>query len=59
MKSILGDIWEIRRSRLAGTPAVPWILNLCTKHASPLTQIFIGGPFSKPVLVLSDFEEVR
>lgn len=58
-KRILGDIREIRRSRLSGTPAVPWILNLCSKHASPLVQIFIGGLCSKPTLVLADFEEVR
>ncbi|KAH8888496.1 cytochrome P450 [Thozetella sp. PMI_491] len=56
LRSIFGDVPEIRRNRLGGLKPAIWISELGRRHGSPLVQIFIR-PFSKPILVLSDYDE--
>ncbi|RYP91192.1 hypothetical protein DL770_002669 [Monosporascus sp. CRB-9-2] len=58
LKTILGDGAEIRKIRGAGGSARKWFGQQTTRHMSPLVQAFLA-PFTKPVLILSDFREAQ
>jgi hypothetical protein len=51
---ILGDLTE----GLQQASFIRWVIEQPIKHQSPITQLFLG-PFSKPVLLVSDFEETE
>ncbi|RYP80400.1 hypothetical protein DL769_002496 [Monosporascus sp. CRB-8-3] len=58
LKTILGDAAEIRNIRRAGGSARNWFGQQTARHKSPLVQAFLT-PFTKPVLILSDFREAQ
>ncbi|RYP46804.1 hypothetical protein DL768_007046 [Monosporascus sp. mg162] len=57
-KTILGDGAEILRIRRAGGSVRNWLSQQTARHMSPLVQAFLA-PFTKPVLILSDFREAQ
>ncbi|RYO89312.1 hypothetical protein DL764_008606 [Monosporascus ibericus] len=58
LKTILGDGAEIQKIRRAGGSARNWFGQQTARHMSPLVQAFLA-PFTKPVLILSDFREAQ
>ncbi|KAL6794309.1 cytochrome P450 [Trichoderma sp. SZMC 28012] len=59
-RSCLGDIPDLARE-IASTPDLDfqgWCVKQTEKLKSPLCQVFLS-PFSKPLLLLADFDEAR
>ncbi|KAH8673414.1 cytochrome P450 [Xylariales sp. PMI_506] len=57
-KSIFGDIPSMISYTKQTGNALPWMFGLNVKHKAPLVQFF-SLPFTKPILVLSDFQETQ
>ncbi|KAJ0167801.1 Cytochrome P450 3A11 [Colletotrichum tanaceti] len=55
-QSLLGDLPTMLKES-NGTP-LRWMADHCQRHSSPLFQLFIT-PFSKPIVVVSDFREAQ
>ncbi|KAL7905016.1 cytochrome P450 [Trichoderma velutinum] len=36
-----------------------WWRDHCASFNSPICQVFLGGPFSKPIVILTDYREAR
>lgn len=58
LKSILGDVVEIRQVKKDGGVVRTWFGQQNIRHNSPMTQVFIT-PLGKPAVVLSDFREIQ
>jgi hypothetical protein len=55
-KNLFGSLPEMISYLMKNGVVIPWIAGHNAKHHAPLVQFF-GMPFSKPALILSDFQE--
>jgi hypothetical protein len=55
-KNLFGSLPEMISYIKQNGVALPWLTSHNAKHHAPLIQFF-GVPFSKPTLILSDFQE--
>ncbi|KAF7517317.1 hypothetical protein G7054_g13851 [Neopestalotiopsis clavispora] len=58
VKSILGDLVEVRELQKKGGRPRAWLGEQPWRHNSPLVQVFMA-PLAKPILILSDFREAQ
>ncbi|ETS82913.1 hypothetical protein PFICI_04789 [Pestalotiopsis fici W106-1] len=58
VKSILGDVVEVRELQKKGGRPRAWLGEQPWRHNSPLVQVFLA-PLAKPILILSDFREAQ
>jgi hypothetical protein len=57
-QSILGSFPSMFSYTKQHGVVIPWMTNHNIKHNAPLVQFF-GLPFTRPILVLSDFQEAQ
>lgn len=55
-RNLFGSLPEMISYIKQNGVVIPWLTSLNAKHHAPLVQFF-GAPFTKPTLVLSDFQE--
>lgn len=59
--SLLGDVpaMQAHIKQSHGTNFVTFVLSAVRALNAPLVQVFLGGPMSKPMVILSDFHEMQ